>query len=473
MLPLLVRITNTQTGETEHSAFASSPVRIGRNQLNELVLNEPFVSQWHAVVRFDEHKVRYVDLGSTNGTTLAGRRLARHVQVEVDPQSDLRIGPLQLSFARAQVTPDMYAAPRTTIFSLNTSPGESSAVTNATMMFNPNDPATLEQHTMMFTPGAAPPPGMARPTQRDPHPPPSAVDMQTLFGIIENTKPYYQQYRQSWTAVLAQLRAQLERVPGHHRESMVLVLCQQLPQLPKEPEFRQLLRTLDINPAALGEVDPAEWVARLGGQESIPPGMQVNTAVAMERVGMLLEAYSQAFVELRKGYEQFGEEMALQLVQERNPLHDAQNAKDVLRYVLDWSVDGSARTRELTRAFADLALHQVALLSGVMEGIRSMLQGVSPQQLSGQRSPALAKAGGGGLFESIFNSRKASLWKSYVDRHQSLVEEDRFSREVFGRNFARAYFMVTGGYLQGADSGEGQQYGQPPSAPQMPGYGQH
>ena len=45
MLPLLVRITNTQTGETEHSAFPSSPVRIGRNQLNELVLNEGFVSQ--------------------------------------------------------------------------------------------------------------------------------------------------------------------------------------------------------------------------------------------------------------------------------------------------------------------------------------------------------------------------------------------------------------------------------------------
>ena len=464
MLPLLVRITNTQTGETEHSAFASSPVRIGRNQLNELVLNEPFVSQWHAVVRFDEHKVRYVDLGSTNGTTLGGRRLARHVQVEVDPQSDLRIGPIQLSFARAQVTPDMYAAPRTTIFSLNTTAGEVSSVTNATMMFNPNDPATLEQQTMMFQPGQPLPGGP--PTRRD-QAPPSAVDMQTLFGIIEQTKPYYQQYRQAWTQVLTQLRAQLERVPGPQREAMVLVLCQQLPQLPKEPEFRELLRAFNIQPAAIGEVDPAEWVARLGGQEHVPPGMQINTAVAMERVGMLLESFSQAFVELRKGYEQFGEEMALQLVQERNPLHDAENAKDVLRYVLDWSVDGAVRTRELTRAFADLALHQVALLSGVMEGIRSLLHGVSPQQLSGQRSAALAKAGGGGLLESIFNSRKASLWKSYVDRHQSLTEEDRFSREVFGRNFARAYFMVTGGYMQ---DGEGAQYGQAPSSPNLPGY---
>src|SRR5690606_28695434 len=205
----------------------------------------------------------------------------------------------------------------------------------------------------------------------------------------------------------------------------------------------------------------------------LPPGTQVNTAMAMERVGALLESFSQAFVELRKGYEQFGEEMALQLVQERNPLHDAQTGEDVLRYLLDWSSDGGARVRELTRAFADLALHQVALLSGVMEGVRSLLHSVSPTTLSGQRTYALAKAGGGGLLESIFNLRKAKLWSAFTDAHQRLTEEDRFSREVFGRNFARAYFMVTGGLLQGEDgtgqslidSGTRPAYGSPKTRP--------
>lgn len=477
MLPLLVRITNTTTGETEHSAFASSPVRIGRNQLNELVLNEPFVSQWHAVVRFDEHKVRYVDLGSTNGTTLAGARLARHVQVEVDPQSDLRIGPLQLSFARAQVTPDMYAAPRTTIFTLGpqSSDGEGSAVTNATMMFNPSDPATLEQNTMMFMPGMTPgqsPPQGGPPTQQSPQQN-VGVDMQQLIRIVDGTKPYYEQYRQAWGTVLKKLEGELSQLPQQQREGIVLCLCQQLPQLPKEPEFRELMEKMDVNAAALGQVDPAQWVARLGGQDSLPPGAQINTAVAMERVGVLLESFSQAFVELRKGYEQFGEEMALQLVQDRNPLHDADSAQDVMTYLLDWQTDGGERVRELTRAFADLALHQVALLSGVMEGVRGMLQGMSPQQLTGVRNAALAKQGGGGLLESIFNSKKAAAWKSFVDQHQKLIEEDRFSREVFGRNFARAYFMVTGGHMQGHEFGSdggpapGQppQHGPPPTSP--------
>jgi len=468
MLPLLVRITNTTTGETEHSAFASSPVRIGRNQLNELVLNEPFVSQWHAVVRFDEHKVRYVDLGSTNGTMLAGARLARHVQVEVDPQSDLRIGPLQLSFARAQVTPDMYAAPRTTIFTLGPQSvdGEGSSVTNATMMFNPSDPATLEQNTMFIQPGQAPgqAPQPGAPQQQN-----VGVDMQQLIRIVDGTKPYYEQYRQAWGTVLKKLEGELSQLPQPQREGIILCLSQQLPQLPKEPEFRELVEKLNVNAAALGQVDPAAWVARLGGQDSLPPGAQINTAVAMERVGVLLESFSQAFVELRKGYEQFGEEMALQLVQDRNPLHDADSAQDVMTYLLDWQTDGGERVRELTRAFADLALHQVALLSGVMEGVRGMLQTMSPQQLTGTRNAALARTGGGGLLESIFNGKKAAAWKTFVDQHQKLVEEDRFSREVFGRNFARAYFMVTGGHMQGhepgSDPGQAPHYGQPPTSP--------
>lgn len=463
MLPLLVRITNTQTGETEHSAFASSPVRIGRNQLNELVLNEPFVSQWHAVVRFDEHKVRYVDLGSTNGTTLAGRRVARHIHVEVDPQSDLRIGPIQLSFARAQVTPDMYAAPRTTMFNIDAlSSQEGSVVTSATMMFNPGEPNTMQQNTMFLqqVPVVAQP-GQPAPAQPDP----VGVDMQLLLHITEQTKPFYTKYREAWSQVLAQVKTQLERVPGPQREAMVLCLCQQLPQLAKEPDFRKLMTTLNVSVAATGEVDATEWVARLGGQESLPPGAQVNTAVAMERVGALLESFSQAFVELRKGYEQFGEEMALTLVQERNPLHDAKDAKDVLRYMLDWTTDAGGQIRELNRAFADLALHQVALLAGVMEGVRGLLHGLSPQQLSGERNYALARTAGGGILEAIFNGKKARLWKTFADEHMKLSEEDRFGREVFGRNFARAYFMVTGGHIDESPAPQAPQYGNPQTNP--------
>ncbi|MGE3628908.1 MAG: type VI secretion system-associated FHA domain protein [Sandaracinaceae bacterium] len=447
-------------------------MRIGRNQLNELALNEPFVSQWHAVVRFDEHKVRYVDLGSTNGTMMNGRRLARHIQVEVDPQTDLRIGPIQLAFARAQVTPDMYAAPKTTIFQLDQLERQTDGgFSNATIAFNINDPATLQNNTMFLgspraahtAPGVGPAPAPA----------PPQLNMQQLLGIAEQTKPFYQQYRQAFTQVIAQLRGQLERFPAPGREALILALCQQFPQLPREPEFRQLVESLGVGPAALGEVDATAWIERIAGG-NLPPHTHVNTAVAMERVGAVLESYSQAFVELRKGYEQFGEEMALQLVTERNPLHDAESGQDVLRYLLDWTADGNSRVRELNRAFADLAMHQIALLSGVVEGVRAMLHGISPVTLSGQRNHALARTAGGGFLESLLNLNKARLWRTFVDAHQRLIEEDRFSREVFGRAFARAYYMVTGGHVGaeettgvGIDPATGQPM-HPPPGPYQP-----
>ena len=49
-----------------------------------------------------------------------------------------------------------------------------------------------------------------------------------------------------------------------------------------------LVDGLGIGQAALGEVDATEWIKRLAGTGHLPPGVQVNTAVAMERVGALL-----------------------------------------------------------------------------------------------------------------------------------------------------------------------------------------
>lgn len=439
MLPLIVRVSNTQTGGAEHSAFASSPVRIGRNQLNELVINEPFVSQWHAVVRFDAHKVRYVDLGSTNGTLMNGRRLAKHLQVEIAPESDLRIGPLSLSFVRSPVTPDMYASPKTSMFSATgeTSPG---------MRPGAQGPG-FESGTMFLS--ARPAGGGVSPVAdtgvgADPR----NLDLDELTQIARASKGLHDAYRQAWAHLLRTLVQHIEHVPVVRRDMTVLALCQQYPQLAREPEFRQAMTRLGVTPGAFGEVDTEGWIQRLGGRGA-PPGTQINTALAMERVGAILESFGQAFVELRKGYEQFGEEMALGLVQERNPLHDAEHAQDVLRYLLDWNTDGGDRVRELTRAFADLALHQVALLSGVVEGVRGVLSSVGPEAVSGVPNAALARQGGGGFLESIFNFRKAELWRRYADAHRALLEEDRFARQVFGRDFARAYFMVTGGHLRG------------------------
>jgi predicted component of type VI protein secretion system len=95
-MPLIITIRDLDSGASTRFESELSPVRIGRNALNELVLEAGFVSQFHGVMRFDDVGIQYKDLGSTNGSTLAGQRLARNTEVPLDPRSDLRIGPLRL-----------------------------------------------------------------------------------------------------------------------------------------------------------------------------------------------------------------------------------------------------------------------------------------------------------------------------------------------------------------------------------------
>src|SRR5690348_1235584 len=96
MLSLRVRVEDLAGGRTTEHAFRKSPVHIGRNELNELVLSQGFVSMWHAIVRFDQDVIEYVDLGSTNGTLLNGVRIGDRVPTEIKPGTDLRIGSLRL-----------------------------------------------------------------------------------------------------------------------------------------------------------------------------------------------------------------------------------------------------------------------------------------------------------------------------------------------------------------------------------------
>jgi pSer/pThr/pTyr-binding forkhead associated (FHA) protein len=100
VLPLLIRANDLRTGVVAESAFLKSPVRIGRSDANELRLEQAFVSQWHAIVYFDEHEIRYVDLGSTNGSLVDGVPAERNVPAVIGPATRVRIGALELTFAR-------------------------------------------------------------------------------------------------------------------------------------------------------------------------------------------------------------------------------------------------------------------------------------------------------------------------------------------------------------------------------------
>jgi hypothetical protein len=54
---------------------ASQEIKIGRKPENHICLNDPKVSRYHALLRFEESNLVIIDLNSTNGTNVNGARL--------------------------------------------------------------------------------------------------------------------------------------------------------------------------------------------------------------------------------------------------------------------------------------------------------------------------------------------------------------------------------------------------------------
>jgi len=99
--PITIVVEDPATGDRARYAFLRSPVRIGRREDCEIVLPQPFVSARHGIVQFDELGARYADLGSRNGSAIDGVPVSPDVPTPLSSRSELRIGALRLSIARA------------------------------------------------------------------------------------------------------------------------------------------------------------------------------------------------------------------------------------------------------------------------------------------------------------------------------------------------------------------------------------
>ena len=413
LVPLLVWIEDTRTKTRQSFAFDSSPVRIGRNKLNELEVPDDGVSQWHGILHFDAHNVAYIDLGSTNGTSINGARAGRNVEVALDSTAVLEIGLLRIRFSRAMVPPN--------------------AITRKSSAFlgqHVSGDTLAGSRTVMYSVGG--------PMQLPP-------DVQMVEGIIAQTQAVYSQYVHAGDTLKQYLEHYLQQVPAERRAGTVLMIGSRFPMFKRSREYRQLGTKAGLTSLDMGEVDVEDWTRRLlYGTEigAAPQGAEV--VQTMERIGALLETFAQSYVDLRSGHEQFLHDIGIRLNTEEGGLGDLKNSKEVLGYLLDWKADGQARIAELNRGFADIALHQVGLLNGLIEGVRTVLTNLLPEVIAGLppnvRSPEVRSAALGGLF----GGKAKQWWRDFSARHADLENGDRFAKDIFGRSFSTAYLTIMG-----------------------------
>jgi type VI secretion system protein len=260
-----------------------------------------------------------------------------------------------------------------------------------------------------------------------------------VHQTVNQLRPHYDAYRQAFANLFAHLGASVGAMPPAAHGFALSILQREFPALSGEKEFAGFARQAGVpveGPTTpIGGGGDAPAVRRLA-QSLRPDEAPPRTAQEVDRflscVEDILRASAKAFVELQKGQEQFGKEMGVRTIKEYTALHAAGTPENVLKYLLDWQVGGSHRTQELVGVYADLMIHQVALINGVMEGVRGLLARLAPQEI--ERGVT-----------SGWPTRAAATWKRYVERHAEIAGEDKnITSVVFGPEFARAYAEVGG-----------------------------
>ena len=444
MLALVVHIDRSRDARTTR-AFHESPVRIGRSPFASLRLREPFVSEWHAVVRFHGERTTYLDLGSKNPTCIDGRPIERNVEVEIDHRTEVSIGTLRLKFERMALTPSavegQHDEEETSFMPARFAEPEQPT---GTVPLPDDAVVPLVTGHVQATARAAPPPLRVVPREaaHDTHDTHDTHDIHATHGAHSALLAAHQTYRSAWADFLAALRQEIERTPKAARSARILALRRRFPELLGEREFRDCAEQAGVDGLRLGYFDLEDWLGRLCGMPAAVPAE--HTAVTMERVGHLLELFAAAFIESRRAHQRARQKLALDHGRPApSTLQQSEDSHALLAYLLSSDPAAADRSQELRKSLADFAIHQIALLSAVVEGARSMLAQLEPQLIAQLREPAHAA----GVLDAeeaakVWPLTARKLWHKFVVRHHDLTHSDHFARELFGKEFTRRYHAI-------------------------------
>jgi type VI secretion system protein ImpI len=423
---LRVQVTNAQDGTSFERTFDDFPVRIGRDPLNELPLDYPFVSKFHAVVDLRGDRLILRDLGSRNGTVLRvpTERIPPNEAVDLATTGNL-FGIASVRFEVAVVDVDR--------------------ASSSSMRRARGGAVLAEEHSSAgtFVGAVAPPPGQ-----------PPAPAVAAAVGQ-EALRAELDAWREAWSRLYARLSAVLAPLGADERVRTMQTLARENAALAKEPDFLRLAHHLGVTiagapaPGATREESVALLVLRDLASWYVDSARPPQTAAQLVAFGRklqdVLDALFVSFIPLRDGLRKFETEFDVRVGVSTHegavPAEIAANPAELAARLLDWN-DANDSGRVVRRVFANLMVHNVGLVNGVMRGAAALLEQLSPATLEEELEAERARGRSPGITVGPWRFR--ALWDVLKRRHDDLSheEQERFAL-LFGQDFASAYSALT------------------------------
>jgi len=418
-LALTAQVLDTQSNQSFEATFTRFPVRIGRNQLNDLHVDRPFISQFHAAIEVSGTKLWLKDLGSTNGTVYRGQKLQRDQPTDISAAPEVQIGPIVIRLVISQeAQPESIRPVKATILDVGTPAGA----------------ALLE--------------GMQRPVQ------PGQED-----PFVRQLVPYLEAYRTAWADVYRLVYEHLTRLPPEVRDPYLKRLLLEHPSIAQESDFQKLAQYYGVPVESYGPLSlPQAALAGLVELYSalVPEQPRPDDATKVlgfaRRMRDSMEVFLKCFVSLRDGYQEFETEVLRKerLEQQGNLVGTAKDHAALGKVLFSHDADSQVTCHQLHEMFVEVMTHQVALLNGVMEGVKQLLENLSPPAI--ERSYERKGKKGG-----LFSNKYEGLWQQYQTVHGDYQGEDKETfLIIFGPQFSRAYAATTGeAYQTSGEAGGG------------------
>ncbi|MBP6829925.1 MAG: FHA domain-containing protein [Deltaproteobacteria bacterium] len=419
MATLLVEVLNLEGNARDTRAFPAALVRVGRNRVNDLVLPHPAISQFHCHLLVEGGAVLLVPGRATNAVTVNGREVAQGQRTPLDARAEVSLGPITL---RCTLDPMDYQ-----------SPDVAPEWLSDRFSWAPDRKAPAIPETVTYNPAAMRAYAEALETSRGgaPAPTPSAPKVDPLVGVLERR-------RVASDEAAAIVRDRLDAALPSARSSLLRVLLTEHPELGAlEP-----VRALGVEHGVTTEEALAEHsllrlrqVAHRYG--AAPPATAADVDDVVLRLAAALDGMADALIALRAVLEPRAFVEAAAHGGAGDGLRGDESAV-LLRWLFAADAPIAAKVLGLRQLAAELAERPGQLTGAVIEGVRALLDRLSPyaleQELAAMRPGAALDA-----------QAQAGLWQHWRSLFGWYAANGReLQATVFGRAFSESLLRDAG-----------------------------